>query len=100
MSEIDGTFVGQRREGAVGVELDGEMVLTVPDDDAGGEMTTHMLDETATIVWGLFDGKATLAELADDIAAAFETDLAVVLTDLIALATNLESVGLLERSTP
>lgn len=48
------------------VELDGEAVIY--DDDAG---ELHHLNQTATVAFSLFDGTATLEELAQELGDAY-----------------------------
>ena len=55
------------RDGLTVVELDGEAVIY---DEETTEL--HHLNPTATIVFGLCDGSATMAEMAADLSAAFE----------------------------
>ena len=55
------------------VELDGEAVIY---DEETTEL--HHLNPTATIVFGLCDGSATMAEMAADISAAFGVPVQVV----------------------
>jgi hypothetical protein len=75
-------------------ELDGEMVLYNPVDHR-----IHHLDPRATIVWQLFDGDATIGELAADIADVFDTPVDTVTADLITLAEDLHGEGLLVDSS-
>ena len=49
------------------VELDGEAVIH---DEVNGDL--HRLNTTATLVFSLLDGSATLEELATEIATAYE----------------------------
>lgn len=77
-----------------GVELDGETILY---EEISGAL--HVLNPTATLVWRCLDGAVSLGELADDIAAALGADSVVVGRDLLALAQQLDSEGLLERSS-
>ena len=55
------------RDGLTVVELDGEAVIY---DEETTEL--HHLNPTATIVFGLCDGSATMAEMAADLSAAFD----------------------------
>ncbi|HZD79133.1 MAG TPA: HPr-rel-A system PqqD family peptide chaperone [Actinomycetota bacterium] len=48
------------------VELDGEAVIY---DEETGDL--HHLNPTATIVFGLCDGRSTMREMSQDISAAF-----------------------------
>jgi hypothetical protein len=65
-------------------------VLTDPD---GG---LHQLNPTGVLVWQLLDGRATLAEIAADVAAVAGAPVVDVLADLTQLADQLDAAGLLE----
>lgn len=54
------------REGLTVVELDGEAVIY---DEETSDL--HHLNPTATIVFGLCDGSATIADISTDISEAF-----------------------------
>ena len=54
------------REGLTVVELDGEAVIY---DEETSDL--HHLNPTATIVFGLCDGAATIADISTDISPAF-----------------------------
>jgi PqqD family protein of HPr-rel-A system len=54
------------REGLTVVELDGEAVIY---DEETSDL--HHLNPTATIVFGLCDGSATIADISRDISEAF-----------------------------
>lgn len=81
------------REGLTVVELDGEAVVYV-------EETTelHHLNQTATIVFGLCDGSATMAEMAADLSAVFEVPVHEVEPEVRALIRRFRKVELLEPS--
>ena len=72
------------------VVLEGEAVVL-----AEGSVTAHYLNETGTLVWGTFDGSATIDELAADFASAFEADVDVVGGDILSLARDVGRAGLL-----
>jgi PqqD family protein of HPr-rel-A system len=73
------------------VELDGEAVIY---DDDSGEL--HHLNPTATVVFSLCDGTATVKELAADIADAFGQPAADVEKQVRTLLREFRKVGLLE----
>jgi peroxiredoxin len=89
--DIDGAFVPRPRSDVTAVVLDGEAVLL-----AEGRSEAHYLDAIATLVWGTFDGSATLDELAVDFADAFGADAEVVRTDIVELTQGIGRAGLLE----
>ena len=79
------------RDGLTVVELDGEAVIY---DEGTTEL--HHLNKTATIVFGLCDGSATMAEMASDISAVFEVPLQEVEPEVRAVIRRFRKVQLLE----
>ena len=79
------------REDLAVVELDGEAVIY--DEDTHD---LHHLNPTATIVFGLCDGTATIAEMSGDIAAAFGVPLQEVEPQVRTLIRQLRKAKLLE----
>lgn len=79
------------REDLTIVELDGEAVVY---DEATTEV--HHLNRTATIVFGLCDGSATMAEMAADLSSVFEVPLHEVEPEVRALIRRFRKVQLLE----
>lgn len=75
------------------VELDGETVVY---DEETTEL--HHLNRTATIVFGLCDGSATMAEMAADLSAVFEVPREEVEPEVRALVRRFRKVQLLEPS--
>ena len=73
------------------VELDGEAVIY---DDESGEL--HHLNPTATVVFTLCDGTATVKELSADIADAFSQPAHEVERQVRALLREFRKVNLLE----
>lgn len=65
-------------------ELDGERVLYQTETGR-----VQRLDAVGSIVWTLFDGTATVAELAADLADGFGADPEIVLRDVVALVQAL-----------
>ena len=72
------------------VELDGEAVIY---DEQTADL--HHLNPTATIVFGLCDGTATVSELATDMAEAFQVPVEEVESQLRSLLRSFRSQGLL-----
>ena len=75
------------------VELDGEAVIY---DERSGEL--HHLNGSATLIFGLLDGTATVRELAADVAAAFGVPAGEVASQIRALLRQFRSLGLLDGS--
>lgn len=72
------------------VVLDGEAVLL---DER--ENRLHLLNHTATLLWQLYDGVATLDELAGEISDELQLDRDAVSQDLVAVTRHLAEEGLL-----
>ena len=81
------------RTGLTVVELDEEAVIYVEEN---GEL--HHLNPTATIVFGLCDGSATMKEISTDISEAFKVPLHDVEGQVRTLVRQFQKAGLLERS--
>jgi PqqD family protein of HPr-rel-A system len=73
------------------VELDGEAVIY---DEASGDL--HHLNPTATIIFNLFDGTATVKELAALIEEEFKVPANEVEKQIRALMKEFRSAGLLD----
>jgi PqqD family protein of HPr-rel-A system len=80
------------REDLTVVVLDGEAVVY---DEETADL--HHLNRTATIVFGLCDGSATMAEMAADLSAVFEVPVHEVEPEVRALIRRFRKVDLLER---
>jgi hypothetical protein len=77
------------------VELDGEAVIY---DEMNGDL--HRLNPTATLVFSLLDGSATLDELAGDIAHAYGMPVEEVAVQVRELADQLAGSHLLVGTEP
>ena len=73
------------------VELDGEAVVY---DEA--ENALHHLNPTATVVFSLCDGSATIRELADDLGGAYAVAAGRIEPQIRGLLLRLRRAGLLE----
>ena len=80
------------RAGVRLLAVGGEAVLADPE---GG---LHHLNATGALVWRCLDGRATLAEIAGDVAAVTGLPVTEVLADLARLTDQLDAAGLLEPS--
>jgi len=87
---VDENFVPARGDAVYTVELDGEAVLL--DEEAN---RLHLLNHTATLLWTLFDGHASLGELARELAAHLGGRDEIVLVDIVAITRRLADEGLL-----
>ena len=81
------------RDGLEVVELDGEAV--VYDEDSGN---LHHLNQTATLVFSLCDGTATVPELAADLSQAFGMPADQIEQQVRSLLRKFRRMELLERS--
>ena len=73
--------------------VDGEAVIL---DRAHGNI--HRLNATATCIWTECDGKKTVAEIANRLAASFQRTPDEVLADVEETIASLERLGLLTRN--
>lgn len=80
-------------DGLEAVDLDGEIVVFNP---TNGQV--HQLDRIGSLLWDFLDGTATVAELVDDVAAAFSAPRAAVDADVKAFLAELDFGGLLVGS--
>ena len=87
---IDGGFIPTRAEQTYTVELDGEAVVL---DES--EQRLHLLNHTATLLWTLFDGHATLDELAHEITTELTLPFATVHDDVLRVVRQLAEEGLI-----
>ena len=102
---IDADFIPVLRSDLALVELEGEMVLSVPvaDDDRMARdlgFDTHWLDPTASVVWRCFDGTVSIEDLAGELTEVFVGDRDEILADLIELARTFGRAGLLQGVRP
>ena len=94
-ADVDLSLTAARRPTVTGVELDGETVLY---DEATGRV--HHLNHQAALVWMFLDGETGLAELAADLADAFQVDPATMGEDVLTLARRFVDEGLLAGTGP
>jgi Coenzyme PQQ synthesis protein D (PqqD) len=71
--------------------IDGEVVVL--DRQAG---LIHQLNQTASYIWDRCDGQSTVAELADQLAVAFDVDANTAVHDVATLIVQLHRLGLIE----
>ena len=91
LAVMGANFAPRRGDDVHTVVLDGEAVLL---DER--ENRLHLLNHTATLLWLLYDGEASLAELANDVSAELGVDHDTVLADLLAITGHLAAEGLLD----
>jgi coenzyme PQQ synthesis protein D (PqqD) len=89
-ARIDAEFAPARAPGVYTVELDGEAVLLDEESDR-----LHHLNHTAALVWAIIDGRASIAELARDLADELGLPAATTLVDTIGIVRRLGEEGLL-----
>lgn len=73
------------------VELDGEAVVYAEESGA-----VHHLNPTATVVFALCDGTATVEEIVRDLSGAFGVDAAQIEPEVRQLLREFRELGLLE----
>jgi hypothetical protein len=77
------------------VELDGEIVIYDERDHS-----IHHLNPTASLVWNLSDGTATIPELAAELSPVFGVAESVIERDLRAVIRQMGDAGLMEVPKP
>lgn len=93
MAAIDAASALAPRDGLYGRDVDGDLIIL---DETSGDL--HTLNASAALVWRCFDGVASLQEIAGDIAAVVGAPAEQVLDDVVEMARELESQGLLTAS--
>jgi PqqD family protein of HPr-rel-A system len=86
------TFKPKVRDDLSVVELDGEAVVY---DPLSGDI--HHLNPSATTVFSLLDGRATVSESARVIADAYRVELSEVEPEFRVILRRFESAGLIEN---
>lgn len=71
--------------------VDGEVVVLDRQSDL-----IHQLNHTASYIWDRCDGQSTVAEIANQLAAAFQVDADTAVQDVATTIRQLQSLGLLE----
>lgn len=71
-------------------EIDGEAVIISPDDSQ-----VHELNETASVIWKIADGKHSVDQIAEVVAEGYEVPLEVAQADVRELIEMLSAKGLL-----
>lgn len=82
----------KRRDGLAWREIDGLVVIVDP-----ATSTMHDLSDVATFYWLRMDGVSTVAELAEVATVEYEVEEDEASADLLALVTELDEKGLLEK---
>lgn len=86
---LDGSYRPRTAPVTATVPVDGDLVVV----DAAGN--PHALNRTAALLWPFLDGRATVDDLAADVAATFAVDSTAVRADLLELLRHLARLGLL-----
>jgi hypothetical protein len=88
---LDGWFVPRLRDEVAFVRVENEGLLYV--EESG---LLHRLDRIGTIVCERFDGRASIAAVAEELAEAFRDDRGVVETHVVTFVRQLGRLGLLD----
>jgi hypothetical protein len=89
-----GRSVPRRATDVAAIDVDGEAVVFHEGTDR-----VHLLNPTATLLWSVLDGVATIDELSAELADAFGAPLEVVREDVLAGVTDLLRDGLVHDSS-
>jgi hypothetical protein len=90
LAGVDASFVPVRAGCIYTVEMDGEAVLL---DESVNRL--HLLNSTATLVWGLLDGGVSVGEVARELSEELVTPYDTVLADTLAVIRAFNEQGLL-----
>jgi PqqD family protein of HPr-rel-A system len=88
-------YVPRQRFGVLELDMEGGVILY---DD--GSSLVHRLSPSASIVWKLCQGDASLRELTKDVAEAFGLDPSETEEQLSTTIAELDALGLVEDSRP
>src|SRR3954447_25560570 len=94
-TEIDVSFAPKQARCVYTVEIDGEAVLL---DESVNRL--HLLNSTATLLWRLFDGEASIGELARELSEELPAPYEAVLNDTLDVVRDLGAEGLLDGVAP
>lgn len=87
---LDPRRVLRASQHVVWVEVENEVVVV------DGNGSSHLLSGEAATIWGLFDGRSSVADIAADVAEVFDSPGVDVAQDVRDFADGLERRGLLE----
>lgn len=73
--------------------VEGEMVVVDQESEQ-----IHQLNETASFIWQLCDGKHDRQQIVEELSTAFEVDAETAEQDVTNVLEKLEEIGLLLRS--
>jgi hypothetical protein len=59
----------------------------------------HVLNAVGEHIWGLLDGRRTVAEICDDVSENFDVDVATAHKDVAEFLDDLEDAGLVTRES-
>jgi hypothetical protein len=90
---VDGAWAPTINPAVEWVELDGEVVIY-----DGDRHQAILINATGALLWQLFDGTATVDELADDVVAVFGVSREDALDDVLTFAEEMAEQGLLVGS--
>lgn len=91
---VPGSFVPRKRSGVLELDLGDGVILY---DDAS--TLVHHLSPSASVIWQLCQGDASVETLATEVAEELGHERAQVLADITALVAELDALGLVEDAT-
>lgn len=86
--------VARRRDNVVKRRIAGEILLIPIRGELAEMEVIFALDPTSEFIWDRLDGTRTLADIAEDVLAEFDTDRETIQRDTLALVTELETANL------
>ena len=88
---MDGKAVIKKSKDVVTREIDGKVILMPLTKTSKDLHYIYTLNETASRVWALIDGKTTLADIQGQLVEKYEVDEKTVAQDLAGLVKDLKS---------
>ena len=95
LPRVELEYVPRQRSGVLELDMEGGVILY---DD--GSSLVHRLSPSASIVWKLCQGDASVRELARDVAEAFGRDSSEIEEQLSTSIAELDALGLVEDARP
>jgi hypothetical protein len=84
-----------KEDGLVTRNIAGETIIVPVRSNVAEIDSIYTLNEVASLVWGMIDGRTTVAQLADAICESYEVTQEEAAKDLDELLGTLESAGLI-----
>ena len=81
-------------------QIAGDTILVAVRGELARLERIHVLNSVGEHIWGLLDGRRTVAAIGDDVSATFDVDAASALDDVAEFLADVEDAGLATVVTP